>query len=75
MTGFYSRFASAGFAMLDLSTVGLFMTVNYADTWDLSESNETKKAAGFGHTIALNPKRPNLLYLAGTTVLEVEIGN
>jgi photosystem II stability/assembly factor-like uncharacterized protein len=54
---------------------GLFMSLDYGNTWNLLEGNETRKAAGFGHTILINPKKPNVLYLAGTTVLEVEIGN
>jgi photosystem II stability/assembly factor-like uncharacterized protein len=54
---------------------GLFMSVDYGDNWTLLEGNETKKAAGYGHTLAMDPKRSNLLYLAGTTVLEVAIGN
>jgi photosystem II stability/assembly factor-like uncharacterized protein len=57
------------------TTQGLFTSLDYGNTWNLLEGNETKKAAGFGHTILINPKKPNLLYLAGTTVLEVEIGN
>lgn len=52
---------------------GLFMTTDGATTWTLLEGDKTVKAAGYGNTIVINPKKPNLLYLAGATVLEVEI--
>lgn len=49
------------------------MTSDRGTTWTLLEGDETVKAAGFGHTIAIDPKKPKRLYLAGATVLEVEI--
>ena len=53
--------------------MGLFMTVDRGTTWTLLEGNETVKAAGFGTAIAINPSHPNRLYLAGATILEVEV--
>jgi photosystem II stability/assembly factor-like uncharacterized protein len=52
---------------------GLFMTNDRGNTWTLLEGDKTVRAAGYGNTIAINPKKPNLLYLGGVAVLEVEI--
>jgi photosystem II stability/assembly factor-like uncharacterized protein len=52
---------------------GLFMTNDRGTTWTLLEADKTVKAAGYGNTITINPKKPNLLYLGGVAVLEVEI--
>jgi photosystem II stability/assembly factor-like uncharacterized protein len=52
---------------------GLFMSGDGALTWSPLENEKTRQAAGFGTAIAINPKKPNRLYLAGATVLEVEI--
>jgi photosystem II stability/assembly factor-like uncharacterized protein len=57
---------------------GLFMTSDSATTWTLLEGDVTVKAApwyGRRGSIAIHPKKPNLLYLAAERgfVLEVEI--
>lgn len=52
---------------------GLFISNDRGGSWTLLEGEETKKAALFGSAIAINPKRPRFIYLAGSTVLEVKI--
>jgi photosystem II stability/assembly factor-like uncharacterized protein len=53
---------------------GLFMTVNRGVEWTLLDNIETmRRAKDFGRSMAVNPKNPNLIYLAGASVLEVEI--
>lgn len=53
---------------------GLFMTVNRGAEWTLLDNSESmRRARTFGTSIAVNPKNPNLIYLAGASVLEVEI--
>lgn len=54
---------------------GLFVTDDRGTSWRLVEGDKTLKAAGANTLMAINPRQPNLIYLAGnSSVLEVEIG-
>jgi hypothetical protein len=53
---------------------GLFRTTDRGATWALLEGVQTVRAAGYGNTIAIDPQKPNRLYLAGAAILEVEVG-
>jgi photosystem II stability/assembly factor-like uncharacterized protein len=53
---------------------GFFMTINRGAEWTLLDNSETmRRARTFGRSMAVNPKNPNLIYLAGGSLLEVEI--
>ena len=52
---------------------GLFMSGDNAASWSLLEGSETLLRTGVGTSMAINPKNPNLIYLGGASVLEVEI--
>jgi photosystem II stability/assembly factor-like uncharacterized protein len=57
---------------------GLYMTSDSGTTWTLLEGDETIEAIHpwGANSIAIHPKKSNLLYLAsGATVLEVEVRN
>jgi photosystem II stability/assembly factor-like uncharacterized protein len=56
-----------------LTDVGLFMTRDGAASWTRL-NNEVLDRDPFGaHSLTINPKKPNLLYLAGETVYELKI--
>ncbi|HEY6120759.1 MAG TPA: hypothetical protein VIV66_12435 [Pyrinomonadaceae bacterium] len=54
---------------------GLFMSEDGAQSWALVEAGETLRRARLGNSAAMviNPKKPNLLYLGGSSILEVEL--
>jgi photosystem II stability/assembly factor-like uncharacterized protein len=52
---------------------GLFISTDQATSWTLLEGAEAFQTAGSLNNLSINPKRPNLLYLKGSTVVEVEI--
>jgi hypothetical protein len=53
---------------------GLFLSENRGASWTLIDSEETmRRAAFFGTSMTVNPQNPNLIYLAGASVLEVEL--
>jgi hypothetical protein len=55
------------------TTGGLFLSRNRARSWTLVEGETTRQAALYRTSIAINPKKPDLLYLGGATILEVEL--
>ena len=54
---------------------GLYMTSDSGNTWSLVPAPEIGKLAPFGaqDKLLINPKKPNLLYFMGSSLLEVEI--
>jgi hypothetical protein len=52
---------------------GLFISTNHATSWTLLEGTDAFQTAGFLVNLRINPKKPNLLYLWGSAVFEVEI--
>ena len=52
---------------------GLFVSTDHATSWTLLEGLEAFKTAGILNNLTINPKNPNLLYLWGSSVVEVEI--
>jgi photosystem II stability/assembly factor-like uncharacterized protein len=56
------------------TTSGLFRTTDRGTSWTLLEGDQTVRVAGYGNTIAIDPQKPNRLYLAGAAILEVEVG-
>ena len=53
---------------------GLFLSENRGASWMLLDNEETmRRAAVFGTSMTVNPRNPNLIYLAGASVLEVEL--
>ena len=54
---------------------GLHMTTDGGNTWNLLPADELSKALGFegNQTLLINPKKPNLIYVLGSSLFEVEI--
>ena len=52
---------------------GLFISTDHATTWTVLEGLEGFKTAGSLIKLTINPKKPNFLYLWGSSVVEVEI--
>ena len=56
--------------------LGLAATSDRGDTWSLVPAEEIVKLSGSaasGHEMLINPKKPKLLYVLGSSLLEVEI--
>ena len=60
-----------------LRPVGLFVTSDSGNTWTPLPADQILKLNGFRDTyseyLLINPKNPKLLYLLGSSLLEVEI--
>lgn len=56
-----------------LTDVGLFMSRDGAESWTRVNNEVLDRGDFTAHSLTINPKKPNLLYLAGATVFEVEI--
>jgi photosystem II stability/assembly factor-like uncharacterized protein len=56
-----------------LTDVGLFMSRDGAASWTRVNNEVLDRADFTAHSLTIDPKRPNLLYLAGATVFEIEI--
>lgn len=52
---------------------GLFMSGDGGDHWELLDAAEAFRRSNHGRTMLINPKKPNQIYLAGASVLEVTI--
>jgi photosystem II stability/assembly factor-like uncharacterized protein len=52
---------------------GLYMTTDQGVSWILVEKEQVVKTSGFQGAMAVNPTNPNLVYLSGTSVVEIEI--
>ena len=61
------------------SRQGLHLTTDSGNTWNLIPADEIVRVIGFqsdeteSNTMLINPKKPNLIYLLGSSLLEVEI--
>ena len=56
-----------------LTDAGLFMSRDGAASWTRLVDYILDRDGFLLHSLSINPKKPNLLYLAGETVYEVEI--
>lgn len=56
-----------------LTDVGLFMSRDGAASWTRVNNEALDRADFTAHSLTIDPKKPNLLYLAGATVFEIEI--
>ena len=56
-----------------LTSAGLFMSRDGAASWTHLSNDILDRDDFLLHSLSINPKKPNLLYLAGETVYEVEI--
>jgi len=54
---------------------GLFGSNDRGASWTLLEGDQTLKASQVDGILKINPQKPNLLYLIGNSILEVEIHN
>lgn len=59
--------------MFALTDAGLFMSRDGAASWTRVNNEVLDRDDFTAHSLTINPKKPNLLYLAGATVFEVEI--
>lgn len=59
--------------LFTLTDAGLFMSRDGAASWTRVNNQVLDRADFTAHSLTVNPKEPNLLYLAGATVFEVEI--